>query len=494
MASPSSPPLPVVRTTEVDGVPLLWAERPGDPMFALQFRVGRASERPADGGITHLVEHLAMGTLGDPRYEHNAFVDAVRTVFFASGTWPELHGFTATITEALARLPLDRLDHERQVLEREAGTRVRGIADIHAQFRFGLAGFGLPAAPEFGLTRVTDTDVESWATERFQRADAVAFLTAPPPADLRLPLRDGIRHAIAEVAPVPDIPFPSHVMDGGGGVAIGAMMRRQPGATNTVAILHRRLRQRLRHASGFMYDVLADYTPLDATWAMVLIGGDCDDRHVQEVTDILFAELDRLVAGEVEQADIDAETDDLRRSALDPTAIGSILDSLAFDTLVGMRLRQPAEMLAEQEATTPADLVARATEARRSVLLMSDARDHPADVVPYPMSSPGPVAGREIKPILSAFGLGLKHRLIIGPDGLTLRNKDGLFATVRYDECVVLEDPGTEGLVLWGRDSTRVWFPLGFWRDTDRIAAEIRAAIPEDRVVRGTFSRDYFDG
>lgn len=494
MASPSPLPLPVVRTTEVDGVPVLWAEAPGDPVFALQFRVGRSAERPADGGITHLVEHLVMGTLGDPRYDHNAFVDAVRTVFFASGTWPELHGFTSTITSAIGRLPLDRLDRERQVLEREAGTRTRGIADIHAQFRFGLAGFGLPAAPEFGLTRVSAADVEAWAGERFVRADAVAFLTAAPPADLRLPLAEGSRHAIAAVAPVEDIPFPSHVMDGGGGVAIGALVRRQAGATNTVAILHRRLRQRLRHATGYMYEVLADYTPLDATWASILIGGECDDRHVQEVTDILFEELDRLVAGEVEQADIDAETADLRRSALDPAAVGSILDSLAFDTLVGMRLRQPEEMIAEQEATTPADLVARASEARASALLLSDAANHPADVAPYPMSSPAPVAGREIKPILSAFGLGPKHRLIIGPDGLTLRNKDGLFATVRYDDCVVLEDPGAQGLVLWGRDTTRVWFPLGFWRDTDRIAAEIRAAISEDRVVRGTFSRDYFDG
>ena len=50
--------------SSVDGVPVFWTES-GDEMLAgLVFRVGRADESLARGGITHLVEHLALYPLG----------------------------------------------------------------------------------------------------------------------------------------------------------------------------------------------------------------------------------------------------------------------------------------------------------------------------------------------------------------------------------------------------------------------------------------------
>ena len=106
MPESAAPALPTIHRTEVDGVPLLWADAPGQPVFALQARVGRSDERPHEGGLTHLVEHLAMSTLGQPRYDHNAWVDGTRTVFYANASRSDIGAFAGTLGGALAALPL----------------------------------------------------------------------------------------------------------------------------------------------------------------------------------------------------------------------------------------------------------------------------------------------------------------------------------------------------------------------------------------------------
>ena len=52
--------MPRMVRTEIDGVPTIWSPSPGPLTAALVFRIGRADERPSDGGITNIVEHLAM--------------------------------------------------------------------------------------------------------------------------------------------------------------------------------------------------------------------------------------------------------------------------------------------------------------------------------------------------------------------------------------------------------------------------------------------------
>ena len=117
---------------------------------------------------------------------------------------------------------------------------------------------------------------------------------------------------------------------------------------------------------------------------------------------------------------------------------------------------------------------------------------HTEDIIPYPLSSTDAVAGREVKPLLSVLGFGPRVRLTIGPDGVTLRTKDGAMATVRYADCVVLERPKDDELVLC-RDLSRVYVPAAFWRGGEEILAEIEAALPPEIVIRDIFSPDYID-
>ena len=108
------------------------------------------------------------------------------------------------------------------------------------------------------------------------------------------------------------------------------------------------------------------------------------------------------------------------------------------------------------------------------------------------MTSSEIVGGREVKPLLSLFGFGPKHRLIIGPEGVSVRHKDGSVATVRYADCVILERPNDEDVVLWGRDGSRLWVPSAFWRGGEAVVAEIVAAVPGDIIIRDRFSDDYY--
>jgi hypothetical protein len=109
------------------------------------------------------------------------------------------------------------------------------------------------------------------------------------------------------------------------------------------------------------------------------------------------------------------------------------------------------------------------------------------------MSSAQPVAGREIKPLLSILGLGRRQRLVIGPDGVTLRASDGTLTTIRYADCVLLERPAEDEIVLWSRDGDRIYIPGIFWRGGGELLAEIAAALPADIVIEDQISVDLID-
>jgi hypothetical protein len=244
---------------------------------------------------------------------------------------------------------------------------------------------------------------------------------------------------------------------------------------------------------GLVYDVLASYEPLDAAWAVGLIGTDCDPDHIDAVADVAFEELGSLVDGGATEAELADELGDLERALDDNTAVGGLLDMMVSDELLGMAPRSPEERYEEQRSTTAGDVAARATEARSSAILMADTDHHPKDFQPYPMSSTHPVAGREVKPLLSVFGLGRRQRLVIGPEGVTLRASDGNVTTIRYADCVLLERPEEGEIVLWDRDGDRIYIPGIFWRGGREILDEIMAALPHDIVIEDRVSLDLID-
>jgi hypothetical protein len=81
-----------VESERVDGVPVFWTKS-GDEMLAgPMFRAGRGDESVARGGITHMIEHLALFPLGvqEAGRHYNGQVDAVTTTFLRRGRPEEL--------------------------------------------------------------------------------------------------------------------------------------------------------------------------------------------------------------------------------------------------------------------------------------------------------------------------------------------------------------------------------------------------------------------
>ncbi len=157
-----------VSATSAAGLPAFVVESDGPVRVALAFRVGTSDERLVEAGVTHLVEHLAMHALGRRAHDSNAFVDALRTVFYATGTLAEVTAFLKDVCTALQTLPLDRLELERRVLLTEAARRGGSAHDELLAYRFGPRTYGVRAYAEHGLRRrLQADDVAAWTAGRF---------------------------------------------------------------------------------------------------------------------------------------------------------------------------------------------------------------------------------------------------------------------------------------------------------------------------------------
>ncbi len=489
MMDTSVPHVPQLTYTEVDGVPTVWSSAPGPLTAALLFRVGRADEDPVEGGITHLVEHLAMAAVGDPRYECNAFVEGTLTVFFATCSPAEMTAFLETVTRALSDLPLARLDRERVILRRESEGNEPSASEMHRHLRYGMSGHGMVGQPEFGLKHLAAPRIAEWSTSRFTLDNATLWLTGPPPEGLRLHLPAGQRFPPPIPEPIGYL-SPPHRLADLPGIGLGFELPRERGAGTFMSILHRRLRQRLRMDEGLVYGVVAEYEPLDATTAIALVGADCDPGDADPIAHAALQTLDELGQGRATAAELEDELSDVLRAADDPTAVAGLLDITARDELLGMPRRSPQDRLDEQRATTVDDVANIARHARRSMILLATMSDPPRDVDEYPTPVHGVVSGRELKPLLSVLGFGRRQRLVVGPDGVSLREADGAVTTILYRECVLLEKPADDEIVLWSRDGDRIYIPGIFWRGGKALLAEIEASVPASRIVRDTLSPD----
>ena len=110
----------MIRHTEVDGVPTLIAPARGPMRAGLVFRVGMADETLISSGITHVVEHLALGGLSLHDYHANGTTGMVDTQFYVKGSADEVSTFLTSACDALTSLPTARLEAEKTIVRTEA--------------------------------------------------------------------------------------------------------------------------------------------------------------------------------------------------------------------------------------------------------------------------------------------------------------------------------------------------------------------------------------
>lgn len=467
----------------IDGVPVFVAEGPAPTTAGLVFGVGRADETFVRGGLTHLVEHLAMAAVGRTPYESNASVDLTRTEFTASGTPDQVRDFLDRVCRALRDLPVDRLRVEADVLRTEGGAAAPPAVGSLLSERYGLVGPGLAGVREPALTSLTAEDVREWVRTRFTRQNAALWVSGPLPQGLALPLEDGAPPARrplwrAEVTTPGWLESPA-----AGVVAIGAELPPGIAGSVTLELLRSRVEDELRHRRGVAYAVAADRLPLDADTRFGVVVTDVRPGQEDLVAAVLWREVQRL-------ADDGPTTEELERER---TALGSLLDdprnrtdevvSHAEARVTGMPAYDADDLRRELAALTTAEIRETAARLRDGALL---GVPEPLDPAPpgltrVPMWSAEAVQGRVFQR-RRLTGVPKGTTLVVGDDGVSAVLEQGTI-TVRWADAVGLVRQGPGEFQLLGRDGFTVPLSESDWRDGEEALALVRAAVPAELQV-----------
>lgn len=464
-----------IRTVAVPGA--------GPFRATLTFRVGRTDESFATGGITHFVEHLALsGPISSDDVEHNGYVDPTTTAFWASGERERVLAHLQRVVHNLAKLPLERMETERDILRAEMDGWSPGPIGLLAAYRFGARAQGLIGYPQFGLRTITGACAQTWADQWFTRDNAVLVVQGEPPRALDLPLPDGRPRPPAPTEPIPWRTYPSETRFGVDGVvALGMLAPRTAAAAAASRILQDRMMEQLRHDAGVSYSPATTWIPLNATVAHLALCADVrDPASAATARDLLEA----LCADLVERGPSEKEMRTARTpfdEAASPAQIaGSWAHYVAHQALFGMPRQSLAEHRREVGALTAQELrdAFAHCHATRLVLIPPDVR--PGSLRTMQRSSPRRIEGTAYQPVRTSARPIVS--MTAGSDGLTFENRNGRF-TVGFGECVgaLTWHDGTRA--IFDRDGISVEVDPSEWRNGTQITALIDERIPAALVV-----------
>lgn len=489
MSASAAPLTPPIHRTEIDGVRTLWMDEPGPPIASLVFRVGRADEPTPVGGISHIVEHLALASLGVQDYDHNGMVDAQWSVFMTGGRADEIVSFFDQVVAGLVDPPVDRLLVERRILREEREQRGQSIGAAARWYRYGHAGQGRglgPADDEVGLEWVGPDPVRDWARRWYTRQNAVLWLSGAPPAGLRFDrLPDGEAAPLPATETVPGVTFPTHMPWDGPGATVTLTAPRTAAIHMAMSIAQRRAMQRLRFDRGLVYGVELDYEPVGPHEAHILLGGECQDDRIEPVVDELVKILRELATDGPTQAELDQELAAHLRMYEDRDGRLTLVAVTANDLLWGGPTLTAEEFAQERRVVDPLTAAAAVATAIDTMLVLANRSPVPG-LHAYPGTSPERVAGRQYEP--AGFHLPRrkpKDRLISGPDGLTVVVDTGEWLTVRYDDAVCCEHVDGNTRMVLGRDGIRIAVAAQAWKDGRRIIEDIDRVIPAELIACG---------
>jgi zinc protease len=472
-----------IHRAEQDGLRIYWAESGGPFRAMLVFRVGFADEPLPLRGISHLVEHLAI-TPKRRLYSFNGWSGIATTGFWAEGRPEEAVGYLEEVCRLLAAPPLDRLEAERRILRTESSGR--GTSLVHALIaaRCGARAYGAAAYEELGLNHVDADTVRAWSERHFVAENAVLILSGPPPDSFRLELGHGDPSPLPTPTRIAGLDLPTCIAAGAGAIAAGFVVERGPATGVALATLAERLTTRLRHELGLSYAVGTDYEPLGDQQAHLTISADCTHEGVEQVTDVMLATLDELVADGVDAQDAAHEIERFQRMMETPH---DALHWYATGDLVGVAPQDMVATVAATAGVTPQEITAVIAKGMESMLMLIPVGHTPRPRFrAYPLWSSNAVAGRLVRPGgLVARILSRKGGVVVGEDGISGLWGDGTVTTVRWTECVAVLVFGDGTVVVIGCDGDRITLPVHVF-GAGRIAEmrrTIESHVPRDRFV-----------
>lgn len=480
--------LSVVPTrTVIDGVPLYsWASR-GQSTIAIMFRVGRADEVFGKMGISHVVEHLALHAVRRAPYPFNGQVSAATTVFTATGSPDQLAEFATAVCASLRSLPLDRFRPELGVLTAESVGRAPDALIHLLSLHCGHDGYGTLNLPEFGLQRLGEKDVASWAAERFTQANAVVWIAGELPPRLRLELPAGRRMPFPEPRVLPDLRTPSCFETTSNAVALSAIRPWTPPLGAAMLAAGERLSETLRYDKGISYRTHAGVTRLTARTVHLVLAADCLRACEDQAAELLVGVLSEISRTGRIAAELDRALQAMRNVYASEQGVQHLLHEWAFWELAGVEGTPVASSVAAMERASPAEIGDAAKGALESSLLVvprgctPDIQRFPS----HPRQQPSVVAGRKFRHCNAAlFQLGRQtNYVVVGRAGVSHADERGEVTTVLFNACAGLLKTSDELRVLIGSDRQVMYLRAQDWRDGHELLTLIDTAVPDDRTV-----------
>ncbi|WP_371496946.1 hypothetical protein OG871_13195 [Kitasatospora sp. NBC_00374] len=414
--------------------------------------------------MTHLVEHLAMGTLPRLHHEHNAQVDLELTQFTATGRPDQIVAYLDRVCRALADLPVDRADRESGVLAAEDGCAAHPTTGALLSHRYGVQGLGLAPWNGPGPDRIPLDAVRDCAARFFHAGNAVLTLTGPPPPGLRLPLPDGERPDRGSAQPV-RVAGSSWQEDAvpGPGLGLHCDLADQ-GVQLAMAVLQERLRTVARHQRGLSYDVSCDRALSGPGRGDRVIHLDARDGEERQVAELLWQQAVLLAAEGPSAQEVAEEVEAARELFLDPRAVEVELEFAANAELLGWTYRNVADRLDLLDKVTPEQVREAFAGAMDSALLAVPAGTRPAvrraDGTELPEGGCAgntelPRDGRTFRAPLRDRLTGAaarRARLVLTEEGLWARMPSGVVHHIPFADVVGVE-MHTPGRVVFGRDN-----------------------------------------
>lgn len=466
---------------EVDGVPVLWAPRGESYTGSLTFAVGRRDETFIQGGITHLVEHLAMSAVAPSHLDRNASVDEGVTRFTATGKPEAVGAFLTEVAMALADLPMERLAVEASILEVEGpGVVDPTVASLLAR-RYGARGVGLVGFVDAAVGAISAEEVRAHAERYFVADNAVAWFTGPPPDGLRLPLPRGRLNLPTRPEQLEPRGPGVSILDQPG-VGVSFEVRESEAVLTGCRILLERLTSELRTQRGVVYHLGLSVARLDLDHWHVALTADCRPHDAIAVASCMVDELGRMADGGPTEQEMLRDLDGMRAAFDDPRSAADELDMAAGRMLQRGQSLTQADVLAERLDLTSEQVAAAFREARDGVMVAVPPGPDLAGL-PLPVLSPptsAPVEGQVFSRRLTGSKVPRGARLTVGGQGISVRVGPDTI-TVRFENLVGYgEAPG--GSLLVAEDGTNVVVAEGDWRNGSAALASIRASVPESLV------------
>ena len=449
------------------------------------FGVGYGYEPLAALGLTHLVEHLALADLAYRNYDYNGVVEETRTIFYAQGSPAQLVQFAAAVTTALSSLPVERIEAEKRILQTEEMAHPMGSWANHMSLRFGASRHGMMDYPQYGLKWLGAQEVTRWAAQHFNRGNAAATMSGPPPEDLRFHLPDGARQPPLESKPLPG-PWPSYRQHAVRGVGVTMIARRTAAHNCATRIMGRRAREQLRWSKGIAYSPASHQRPLDPRTSQIFLSSDALPEHADAVADVL---LD-MVRGMCEHGPTDGELQDdrlafkgFRSSSSWPLAN---LDRYCRSELDDVPAVPEDEYADRLMSVTAEDVTAACRQAWATALVLvpQGSSSKALELQRYPNWSPTVIAGERFRRRLLLPNESPSGSVITAShEGLSLTMPGGNSVTVRFDEvaAVMWWHDGTR--ILIGQDGSSLRLRAAEWYGSEKILQLILERIPPERLV-----------